>query len=174
MAASEWLLKAIEVAFGNGIPKTGPSVTPVTPRCNPSVTGKLLKSLPVTPVTPVTPENNNVCTKAAEHIGHAAEQTEVCQALRRALAREIWAADGERVFVIDTSVRAIQPLLDQVPMGIDPEDWRRAVEVLNTGWADQVVSRDYDQQPVLTIPAKRLDLGGKATGDGSRQRRAMR
>ena len=133
------------------MPKAGPSVTPVTPTCNPSVTSNSLTSLPVTPVTPVTPKNNDVCTKAVERIGATAERTGICVAFRRALAREIWAAEGERAFVIDTSVRAMRPLLDQVPEGIDPQGWRRAVEVLNEAWVGRVIPRSYDEQPVLTF-----------------------
>jgi hypothetical protein len=153
MAASEWLLRAIEAAFGSETPRTGQSGTPSRLGVPQVLHSNPLKSFGGTPGTPGTPKNIESCKKA-ERTGYAAEQTEICLALRRALAREIWAEEGERAFVIDTSVRAIQPLLDQVPVGIDPQYWRRAVEALNEGWVGRVIPRGYDQQPVLTIPGR--------------------
>jgi hypothetical protein len=73
-----------------------------------------------------------------------------------ALTRELWPTDGERTFLIDTSVRAKVTLLEQVPEKIDLVAWRAAVLGLSRSLAGRIIPRGYDDQPLITlkVPAK--------------------
>jgi hypothetical protein len=71
--------------------------------------------------------------------------------LNFALARELWPTEGERTFLIDTSVRAKMLLLEQVPEKIDLVAWRAAVLGLSRSLAGRVIPRGYDDQPLISL-----------------------
>jgi hypothetical protein len=90
---------------------------------------------------------------------------EIHPQLRAALARELlWQVEEGRPFLIDVSVRAKMPLLEQVPSKIDSVRWRSAVIHLSDCFAGRVISRNYENQPIITIgPSIWVSLGREAS-----------
>jgi hypothetical protein len=76
---------------------------------------------------------------------------EIRPLLRAALVRELWQAEDGRSFLIDVSVRAETPLLEQAPVGIAPARWRAAVAYLSECLTGRIISRAYENQPIITI-----------------------
>jgi hypothetical protein len=75
-----------------------------------------------------------------------------------ALVRELFDDGGpEKTWLIDTTVRARSPLLEQVPERVDTPAWREAVLKLSdaTTASGRLVGRAYDDQPLITLKVSR-------------------
>jgi hypothetical protein len=73
------------------------------------------------------------------------------------LTRELFDDGGpEKTWLIDTTVRAKVPLLDQVPEGVDTSAWRVAVVKLSDSItaSGRLVGRAYDDQPLITLKVR--------------------
>jgi hypothetical protein len=66
--------------------------------------------------------------------------------LRRALVRELWPTEDTRSFELNISVRSITPVVDACPSGIEPKDWRAAIEA--AGRAMDATARSCGAYPV--------------------------
>jgi hypothetical protein len=77
--------------------------------------------------------------------------------LQHALARALF-DDGrpEKTWLVDTTVRAQAPLLEQAPKGVDRTAWTGAVLGLSEAITatGRRVSRGYDEQPIITLKTK--------------------
>jgi hypothetical protein len=118
---ADWLTRELEAAgtcLEPGAGTSGTSVVPFPVPANP-----LMNQAGTTGTSGT---NEKSCAK-----GNGDQGSGLNPYFEFALARELWPDGKGRSFLIDTGTRAKTRLIDAVPDGIGPDEWRGAIERLS-------------------------------------------